>query len=47
MTDYYRDCRYCEVEAGEDHKEDCPLYNPPSEKSADFSKVNHLDIGYD
>ena len=49
MTDYYKDCRYCEVEAGEDHKEDCPLYTKPTnnKETANFKQLSKLNVGYD
>ena len=47
MTDYYKGCRYCEVEAGEEHKEDCPLYNKPTEeiRFVNFKQLSKLNVG--
>ena len=55
MSDYYTDCKYRDRSIEErlatkkdnGHKEDYPLYYKYSNDTADFSKVNSLEVGYD
>ena len=48
MTDYYKDCEYCDADSRkEDHKEDCPLYVKDKKETANFQNLRKIGVGYD